>query len=138
MTAPALVLTDVLRRRALLSGLPNPGTVPYVVRLEARIGGPPPAPVTVKLFYVPDRLIVEREAFGAYAVALAGAAWPSLEEIAVTVLDDVSDELVPRWIRVVAAAEDPAAGGIAAHVAMVEDHQPNWSGERLLARLDLL
>lgn len=136
MAVPEPVMSDLAERRGLLTGHPNPGkALDYVVRLEARIGEPGPLPATVTLCYVPDRLILDPAAFGTYTARLARGGWSSPEELAVIVLEDLCDALVPRWARVVVAAQAPAAAGIAAHVAALEERQPDWDNDALLARL---
>lgn len=115
-----------LERRALLTTLANPAPAgDYVVTLEGAAGDGR----RVVLAYVPDRLVVERPAFAAYLAAVARLDWPSLEGLGTSLLDDINDVLVPRWLRVTLRQE---AGGVA-HGLRLEDRQPRWANDRLLA-----
>ncbi|HEY0837265.1 MAG TPA: hypothetical protein VGE72_25355 [Azospirillum sp.] len=96
-----------------LSGEPRPGT-----RLEVR--------------YVPDRRIVEPAGFAAYLDALADLPG-GLEALALAVLDDLNNELVPRWAEVRAECAAPVP-----HRVAVEDRQPGWDNPHFFARLERL
>jgi hypothetical protein len=126
-----------LERRRLLATEPNPDSkIDYLVVLEGRLEGSSlERPVTVAVRYVPDRQIVSAGGFGRYLAAVAAAPWPSLEEIGVAVLADVSDQLIPRWVQVSVAAPASSAPGITRHEALLEDRQPAWNNAALLARL---
>lgn len=116
-----------LDRRALLATLANPSpTTDYVVTLESAIGG-----ATLRLAYVPDRLVVERGAFAGYQAVVAALPWPSLEALGTAVRDDLGDVLVPRWLRLILREQH---GGII-HSLRLEDRQPRWTNDRLLGNL---
>jgi hypothetical protein len=128
MSDPAA--SETVRRRSLLTTRPNPRqNLDYLVRLEARQLAPP---ARIEIYYVPDRLILAPEALATYTAALGDLPRRPLEELAITILEDVSDELVPRWARVMVALEAPP-DGVGAHVVMLEERQPNWSNDDLLA-----
>lgn len=119
-------MTDRLDRRALLAGEANPAPRhDYVVELTGRVGGGCPA--TVRLRYVPDRLILVAAGWGRYLAALDD--FPSLEQLAAIISEDLGNELVPRWSQIALASED------AGHAVLLEDRQPTWDNPRLLARL---
>lgn len=127
-----MAASEPIRRRSLLATRPNPRQgLDYVVRLAARQGA---AAARIEIWYVPDRLVLDPAALPAYTARLDGLAPAPLEELAVTVLEDVSDELVPRWARVVVTREDPS-GGAGAHAVILEDRQPHWGNDGLLASL---
>ena len=113
-------------RRALLDSAANPGSrLDYLVTLTVEIGA-----AKVRLRYVPDRLVLAPGALAAYAVRL-GDTPTSPERLAITVLDDASNEIVPRWIEVTVEAS-----GAERHAVTVTDRQPAWSNPALLARLE--
>ncbi len=113
-------------RHALLASAANPGSrLDYLVTLTVEIGA-----AKVRLRYVPDRLILAPGALVAYAVHLGGTHM-SPERLAIGVLDDVSNEIVPRWVEVTVEAS-----GTERHGVTVADRQPNWSNPALLARLE--
>lgn len=114
------------KRRALLAGAANPGThLDYLVTLSVEVGS-----AKVRLRYVPDRLILAPGALAVYATQLGGPPM-SPERLAITVLDDVNNEIVPRWVEVTIEAI-----GTERHVVAVADRQPNWSNPALMARLE--
>lgn len=88
-------------------------------------------PVGATMRYVPDTLTLERAAFTAYLDALSAAQWASLEAVATTMLADVNNELVPRWVYVRLAAE----GDGERYSVTLEDRQPHWKNPSLLAHL---
>ena len=79
--------------------------------------------------YVPDRLVLAAPAFAAYLEALGAVNWPSLEAVVTAVLDDLNNQLVPRWVRVCGGL---SRGEIRHHVA-ADDRQPGWDNPVLLA-----
>ena len=93
-----------------LAGEPMPGT-----RLTVR--------------YVPDRLVAQPQGFLAYLGGLSAVAG-GLEALALAVLDDLNNELVPRWVEVTAERTAPLP-----HRVVVEDRQPSWDNPALLARM---
>ncbi|MEI6560168.1 MAG: hypothetical protein WCO00_17355 [Rhodospirillaceae bacterium] len=81
------------------------------------------------LEYVPDRLVLAPTAFADYLQVLEAAPWPTLEALVMTVLDDLNNQLVPRWVRVSARQERGPIG----HHATASDRQPGWDNPELLA-----
>ena len=79
--------------------------------------------------YVPDRLLLAAAAFPAYLESLQRTAWPALEGLTTTVLDDLNNQLVPRWVRVSAGRDS----GAIRHFATAADRQPGWDNPALLA-----
>jgi NADPH-dependent 7-cyano-7-deazaguanine reductase QueF len=78
--------------------------------------------------YVPDRLVLAPRALAAYLPVLEAGGWPTLEALVTTVLDDINNQLVPRWVRVSGRRE---AGGVR-HAVTVADRQPGWDNPGLL------
>lgn len=113
-------------RRIPLASAANPSTrLDYLVTLSVAVDA-----AKIRLRYVPDRLILAPGALAIYAAGLDGAS-SSPERLAITVLDDVSNEIVPRWVEVAIEAT-----GAERHVVVVADRQPNWSNPALMARLE--
>ncbi|MBI4183111.1 MAG: hypothetical protein HY521_03820 [Proteobacteria bacterium] len=124
-------------RRRLIVPAPNPSTgVDYIVSLEGELKVRAlPAPVAVTLRYVPDREVLPPASLATYFAALGEAAWASLEELAVALLTDLSNELVPRWLEVVVTAELPGADASRIHRVILQDRQPRWDNRWLIGRL---
>ena len=125
---------DVWQRRDLLHPAENPErSVDFVITLTGRLTAPGAGgAVKVVLRYVPDAQTVPPGAFAAYLSALEDEAWDSHERLATTILQDVSNAIVPRWVQVVSRTGD----GDARHQIMVEDRQPSWNNAELLLHLD--
>ncbi|WP_138379772.1 hypothetical protein [Luteithermobacter gelatinilyticus] len=89
------------------------------------------------LRYVPDKLILQHGAFDDYLeqCQILGQLpeWTTPEGLALHVLEDIMDEIVPKWVglSIVRKGED---GGLEVKIA-VEDRQPQWHDEALLQRL---
>ncbi len=123
----------MLARRTHLATTPNPGKrQDYMVMLDGRFAvGWSDHPVGATLRYVADRCVLSLAAFEAYLDTLAGGAEPTLEAVAMTMLDDVNNELIPRWAQVELAAGPGDAGDC--HRVIIEDRQPGWDNPTLLA-----
>lgn len=126
-------------RRDILASRPNTGSrLDYVVTVNGRMtaGAPKSAGITVLVRYVPDRVVLERQAFSDYLKHMSDAPAEDVEALAVTILDDLNDELIARWLHVtVVKAETPDDTGGELRVT-VEDRQPRWNNAQLLTRLE--
>lgn len=126
------------RRSALtLSGNPLP-QLDYVATLSGRIAALAAAAedgdtASLLIRYVPDTLVMEKSSLGGYLQVIGAGDWQSLEDVAAAILDDLNNELVPRWVHV--GISGPEDGNGARHSVIVEDRQPNWDNPALLARL---
>ncbi|WP_343055005.1 hypothetical protein [Azospirillum oleiclasticum] len=115
-------MSAALRREDLVT-LPSPDPRhDYLVELRAAAG-----PVALRVRYVPDRLILDPASLARHTEGLTGG----LEAVALALLDDLANELVPRWLEVTASAETPLP-----HRVVAEDRQPAWDNPTLLARLE--
>lgn len=113
------------RRRATLETAANPaGRDDCLVILVGVVA--PESRITLR--YVPDRWIVTSKGFSAYLAVLPLDATP--ESLATLVLDDLNNEVVPRWAEVMVERPTPFS-----HRVLATDHQPEWSNPGLLARL---
>lgn len=79
--------------------------------------------LALALSYVPDKLVLTRAGFDAYAAARTAAPLTTPEAIAADIAADIANELVPKWLRVTVNSQ---AGGIVNHSVTVEDRQPGW------------
>ncbi|TAL00998.1 MAG: hypothetical protein EPO08_11785 [Rhodospirillaceae bacterium] len=109
--------------RPLLRTTPVPSRMGTLVTLSAPLG----TAAHLTLAYVPDRLVLTRDGFAAYATGQAGQTL-SPEALAAVVADDVANELVPKWQRVTVAI---VTDGVT-HTVVVEDRQPGWEHPSLL------
>ena len=128
---------DAKERRGLLATQSNPdASLDYVSALEGHIAPAGRAQrTTVGVRYVPDKLIIDPAAFGRYLGALGTLPWESLEKVAVTILDDINNEVVARWVQVALSVPNGALPGVGNHGVMLEDRQPKWDNAALLSRL---
>ena len=116
------------KRRALLQTVSNSNQASdFLVLLEAPCCE---GQVQIRIQYVPDRWILPSTILQPYLAALPQGQCDQLEKLALTILEDVINELVPRWVQIVASEEVPQQG---AHRILVEDRQPNWGNQALLA-----
>ena len=107
---------------------PNPNRKrDYICRIQG-IG--PGSAALITLSYVPGKLLIRPDAFADYLATFPAAA--SLEALVLDIVDDINNEVVPRWVEV--RAEETLPGGTA-HVVIAEDREPKWSNPELLARL---
>lgn len=106
-----------------MSTVPSPDSRhDFLVELR----GEPAAGTRLTVRYVPDLAVLEPAGFAAYLAGLDGG----LEALAMAVLDDLNNELVPRWVEVTAERDAPFP-----HRVVIEDRQPNWDNPPLLGRL---
>lgn len=133
MTDSAIDRMDpALERRRRLAATANPGQrQDYVVRLDGVAPGGASTSVTIS--YVPDRLVLPATAFEAYLGALDATPWPTCEALALAILADVNNELIPRWVQIRVAAAGSVEGG--GHTVIIEDRQPGWDNPLILERL---
>ncbi|CCQ73041.1 hypothetical protein [Magnetospira sp. QH-2] len=121
-------------RRALLECVVNPdGRLDYVVDLSGDLANFANARVSIR--YVPDKLIAQAQTLSAYLHEISTMDWPNLEQAAVTILHDLNNELVPRWVQVIVTSDPARQPGIASHSVMLEERQPKWDNRDLLSHL---
>ncbi len=107
-----------LTRRQWLGSTPNPAP-----RLDTQVcwSGTLADGRALTLEYVPDRRVLRPDAFAAYLDSLNAAPWPTLEALVSAILDDINNELVPRWVRV-----SGTQNGAVSHRVTASDRQPGW------------
>ena len=131
---------DVHERRTLLVTTPNPSPkLDYVTGFEGHIDvSASESSTEIVLRYVPDRHILEASSFEKYLQVIEQTKWRSLEEIAVTLLDDIRNELVARWVQVNVKSNPVDLPHLHGHSLTLEDYQPNWQNEDLLSHLPVV
>ena len=128
---------DLMERRAILQCTPNPDKqLDYIVTLTGHLPHSHGQSRRVTLRYVPDRDIVDSRALGAYLEALAEQTWSTPEDLAVTILTDVNNEIVARWIQVGLSMPERLHHAVESHAVVLEDRQPGWDNPALLGRLE--
>ena len=128
---------DLRERRDLITTEPNPEKhLDYVVDLKGCVTYPGDQGVSqIEVRYIPDRLILRSGTFDTYLKTLGTIKWSSVEELAATILNDLSNELVCRWVQVIVSAADDEHASVDRHSVLIEDQQPGWSNPRLIDHL---
>lgn len=128
---------DLMERRALLAVSDNPDKkIDYLVTLSGHLPGGGGASQVVEIRYVPDRFIMESESLGRYLEALSNMKWDAPEDLAVTVLTDINNEVVARWAQVSVSVPEMQHLAVDTHAVVIEDRQPGWDNPGLLGRLE--
>lgn len=112
----------------------NPrSSLDYVVALD---GVAPGAGCRIRLRYVPDKLILDKDSFIAHLATLApdpdASADAGPETMALALLDEINNEIVPRWVQIALSAEQ---GGAPIEMVILTDRQPNWDNPEILESL---
>jgi len=119
---------EAITRRGHLETAANPNTrTDYVVSLGGEVVGL----CRVEVRYIPDQAILTPASFAAYLKGLAALPWTHLEEITASVVNDLNNELVPRWVQVSVSGNSADM----AHRVTIEDRQPRWDNPILLSRI---
>lgn len=122
---------DTLVRREHLDTAENPNMrLDYVISLSGQIANL----CRVDIRYVPDRAILTPASLTIYFERLRSVPWPRLEDVAVAMINDLNNELVPRWVQLKVSGE---SDGLEHHITL-EDRQPKWDNPALLARIGAL
>lgn len=127
---------EINERRGLLTTSFNPDeTLDYLTSIKGTLLNLDNVESTLlNIQYVPDRLIIKPESFSNYLTALSDQTWKNLEELATTVLSDLSNQLIARWICVKATVAEGSYPGLGTHEVLIEDRQPEWNNPSLLLR----
>ena len=127
------MIMDILDRRRLLITQPNPDeSIDYLVLLNGRIKQSESGPIDVKINYVPDRQIIEATSLSIYFDTVGTEMFPSTENAGILLLDDINNELVPRWIQITVSQKFSVDDFTHLHESRFQDSQPNWSNSQLL------
>jgi 7-cyano-7-deazaguanine reductase len=120
---PESLLTTRSNRRQALA---------YIVSLSGELRT---ARQQVRMRYMPDKLLVERSSFSNFLVSLDTAEFSAPEDLAFSILEEMNNEIVPRWIQIAVGNGDDNGP---TETVTVEDCQPNWETPDLLRRLPTL
>jgi len=118
-------------RRAHLERAPNPAVARDYLTMLDGMARDLRARITVR--YIPGKDILTPCSFRRCLDALGDDAKQSPERLAILVLDDFNNEIVPRWVQIRVARP---GDGESNHHVLIEDRQPNWDNPALLARLE--
>jgi len=128
---------DLIERRDKLEvGNNSDRTLDYIVTLSGHLPNGGGARQLVAVRYVPDKLILKARSFGIYLEALGKLEWETPEDLAVTVLTDINNEVVTRWIEVSVNVPELQHHAVETHGVTIEDRQPGWDNPALLNRLE--
>jgi len=128
---------DLIERRALLKAANNPDKkLDYLVTLSGHLPGGGSARQMIEVRYVPDKLILNVESLDAYLDALSNQVWNNPEDLAVTVITDINNEIVSRWVQVKVNIPELHHRAVDIHGVVIEDRQPGWDNPGLLGRLE--
>lgn len=119
-------------RRRVLPTRDNPDSrQDYISQLDATLQDAfASGPVSLCLRYVPDRHVLSAEGLDRYLASLDQEYWETLEDLALAVLDDLNNEIVPRWVQV--RLTTGGHGRCDRHQVTLCDRQPNWDNDQLL------
>lgn len=128
---------DMLERRSHLTSTANPDkALDYIVTLEGHLPNSHSQSRHILLRYIPDRQVLSAKSFGGYLEALSGEPWNTPEDLAVTILSDVNNEIVARWVQVSVNLPELQHHAVQTHAVIIEDRQPGWDNANLLSRLE--
>ena len=122
---------SAINRRTLLIVETNPAVMLDYLNFLSGSGCDANAHITLR--YVPDKLTLTPASFSDYLAALADFSTEPLERLAIAILEDINNELVPRWVQITAVRDNDIEPG---HRVLIEDRQPKWDNPALLARLE--
>lgn len=125
-------------QRNFLATAANPAQrLDYVITITRKLSlKPAPKGAHLKIRYIPDLLILDQKAIPDYLQAIEAIEWDSLESLAQSLLDDLCNELVARWIEISLTETFGDASHAHDYCVVMEDRQPNWSNPQLLSRLN--
>ena len=112
----------VARQEAIRIATAPPSRPEILLRTE----GVFPPSHKIRIRYVPDRYLLPEGAFDEYLGTVPKESWVDVHEAAFVILDDLNNQLVPKWIQVAVETR--------ADAALIEDRQPQWQNAPLLSR----
>ena len=124
-------------RRKLIQPSKNPRKdSDYIIQLKHKLapkGLDAARGVELKLFYIPDKLIVGAQDYDKYLLYFETKVddYNSFEKLGSDIIDDLNNELIPKWIHLSITAEHAQT----MHSLSFEERQPNWDNSFLLSRL---
>ncbi len=133
--ATPVEFSDVLARRALLAARPVAPTSPGVSSLNA-VFAADGAEIGIRVRYVADRAALAPESLPRYLALFGGVRAVPFETLAQTILEDITDQIIPCWIEIRLRRDDVRSGVAVGHEVRVEDRQPRWRENGVLDRLE--
>ncbi|MBV6632142.1 MAG: hypothetical protein KI792_03805 [Alphaproteobacteria bacterium] len=134
---PAYLNSETVRsRRALINCRTSPATGhDYLVDLKVKLQAHDrSSPYHLTIRYVPDRDLLDDQEMREYWRFIEAAEWPSLPALAISVLEDLNNEMIPRWLQV--QLRDPLTSDYQeGSMVTIEDKQPGWHNQQMLARI---
>ena len=133
---------DTLTRRQLMVLSSNPDeTIDFLVSLSGQVKQPlwystehsPIKSIAIRICYVPDRLILEETSLPIYLDGIRTEKFSNKEQAGITLLNDLNNELVPRWLRVTLTSMNEIHGYPHTYEVCFQDSQPNWNNSKLLS-----
>ena len=82
--------------------------------------------------FIPDLLILDQDALKNYLDSLHIVKANTIEEVTLNILDDITDQLIPRWIELTVWTKDCNRN---ITTISIEESQPNWKNTGILDRL---
>jgi 7-cyano-7-deazaguanine reductase len=128
---------EIIRsRRGLIQATPSPTTShDYLIDLKVSLNLKDAAmKADICIRYVPDRDILQAAELNEYWHFIENARWPNEATLALTLLDDLNNEIIPRWLQIQVQTK-PEVVGVERQTVTIEDNQPGWHNQRLLARI---
>lgn len=114
--------------RSMLVSQKNPeARRDYLIRFSHEIGS-----VQIQIGYVPDRLVLGGDCMPGYLEGLVAIPDLTPEALGRTLLDDLLNELVPRYVRVLLRVTGPQSF---IHEVRLDERQPKWDNDRLISQL---
>ncbi|MEQ9491086.1 MAG: hypothetical protein RIM72_19070 [Alphaproteobacteria bacterium] len=122
--------TRVARQERILT-IPLPDAkVEFLCNLDGNVDA---VGASLRLSYIPYKSVLDGDGFAAYLKDLPAPddAPSAMETVAAVILDDLNNELVPRWLQLVLTRQ--RQDGTVQRV-LVEDKQPRWDNKTLIGR----
>lgn len=85
------------------------------------------------LRYVPDKLLLNHDSLAGYLEQILANNSKKPEILAHDILEDIIDQVIPKWIEVNLKHEENKFGQNV--LITIEDRQPDWQDDGLLKRL---
>jgi len=77
-------------------------------------------PVHIRLRLVPDKLIADHSSLKNHIDEIINKSWSSPEEMSLTIIENINNELIPKWLEVIYVHEGVSV--------KIEDRQPGLAG----------
>jgi len=124
---------DVHARRDLLGCQSNPEEKQeYLVSFSGDLRLSNDQLFQVRLTYVPDLFVLDATTFQPYLDIVGRVDDSTPERSGKLILEDINNQLVPRWIRVTIFGRLDQSD-MHTYRCLFQDHQPNWQNSSLIS-----